>query len=485
MLAMLGKEGAKRGEIEATGLDKFLAGKQSVTKDEIAQFLTDNRVGLKERVYADTNEAERQSLRDQLREARRSSEPNFQRIAELESRLSDIGMDGADKPHWSDRSLDPSNPTYRETVIHLPAKSKDADFADSVAAGHVDPDEAAQFSGEPLVDFHTGHFPEPNIVGHMMTSMTKHDGKPVFTLDQIQSDWGQKLRDGGVRDEAKIADLKTRIAELEQRPESMDAARRRSLVGADLDAAEKRLRDGPVDMEPWLQAHREGNARESYAEYQRRIREQLYRPAVVDARRALESARQETADLNLARAELRTAEASAPGHPLVNTTDQWTNTVLRRAIRQAVDAGAEYIAIPHGDTVLSYNPGDEHGMRSFYGSRTSEGIVPKNLRKLLEKIDRGSAKPVKVEKLETSQGLEGWQGEGDYGNNAPKNGADKAQTGFTLFRLTDAAKRHVLDRGMPVFSGGGRVEAPIPADTPRSSVLERALRLAGITKNKS
>jgi hypothetical protein len=155
-------------------------------------------------------------------------------------------------------------------------------------------------------------------------------------------------------------------------------------------------------------------------------------------------------------------DAAVSGNPLVNTTDQWVNTTLRRAIRQAAEADAEFIAIPHGDTVLSYNPGGTDGMRGFYGSRTSEGIVPKNLRKLLEKIDKDSARPVKVEKLETSQGPHGWQGDkGQY--EAPNEWAsinvrkpiDPSQTGFTLFPLTDRVKQTVLDDGQPLFAFGG------------------------------
>jgi hypothetical protein len=174
---------------------------------------------------------------------------------------------------------------------------------------------------------------------------------------------------------------------------------------------------------------------------------------------------------NLLTAELRTAEAATPGNPLVNTTDQWVNTTLRRAIRQAAEADAEYIAIPHGDTVLSYNPGDEGGMRGFYGSRNSEGIVPKNLRKIIEKMDKDAPRPVKVAKLETSHGLQGWQND-TGGTTGPENGADPNQTGFTLFPLTDRVKQAVLDDGQPLFAFGG-----INAATADKEALARAEKM--------
>jgi hypothetical protein len=109
------------------------------------------------------------------------------------------------------------------------------------------------------------------------------------------------------------------------------------------------------------------------------------------------------------------------------------DTTLRRAVRQAAEADAQFIAIPHGDTVLSYNPGDEGGMRGFYGSRTSEGIVPKNLRKLLEKLDKGSAEPLRIDELETpTQGMKG--------------------EGFTVFPLTDTVKQRVMTEGQAMFA---------------------------------
>ena len=45
MLSQLRAGGAKAGEIEATGLGKFLEGRQSVTRDEIANYLERNRGG--------------------------------------------------------------------------------------------------------------------------------------------------------------------------------------------------------------------------------------------------------------------------------------------------------------------------------------------------------------------------------------------------------------------------------------------------------
>lgn len=418
-LMWLKKSGVKDAEIEATGLRTFLEGKQSVTREEVVGHLEGNRVGLTESKYGDAElppgaqvlSREELAARDGVPVERLqlkffAIDPNGQIIGGGSTRENAANLFKPKK--WSSYSLDPDNPTYRETVLHLPvAQKNDADaIAAMIDRGEITAEEGQRrYQASGLYDagtrettFRSGHFPEPNIIGHMMTSMTTHQGKPVYTIDQIQSDWGQSIRARGVRDEAKIADLRQRT----------DAARR------DLESLKDRgLSDG--GYEAWQAAD---------------------------------------ANHRLLTAELRTAEAAVPDSPLVNTTDQWVRTTLRRAIRQAAEADAEYIAIPTGDTVLKYNPGDTEGMRGFYGSRavSSEeqrarnldsarltpqtGIVPKNLRNLLQKIDK-SIKPEIIETLDSP------------------SGKTMLGDGFTLFPLTDKVKQSVISEGQPMFAFAG------------------------------
>lgn len=415
----------------------------SITRDDLVKHLTENRVGLRE-VVNQSQESEYAQMRRELTSERQRprNEQNPQRIAELESRIDDMvndtGRPGAAK--FSAYSLDPSNPSYRETVLHLPLDRRMSfdeflaayrnrfpnatDVPDAQVRGMYDkgieiPGVGQTITQKPDVAFQSGHFDEPNIIGHMMTSLNKHEGKPVYTLDQIQSDWGQKIRDGGVLDTDKVQALKTAYEAADQRYK--EAYKKAS------DALVKSSDGGFFTRKPSTS-------------------EVLSLQEAADAAQAEARRRQ---------AEYMQAGRGAPGHPLVNTTDQWTTTTLRRALRQAAEADAEFIAIPHGDTVLSYNPGDEAGMRGFYGSRTNEGIVPKNLRKLLEKLDK-DAKPTKVETLEAPSGERGYKVGGE-------SAFDKSQTGFTLFPLTDKVKRSVLEEGQPLFSR--------PTDTPAPSPL--------------
>jgi hypothetical protein len=396
-LATLKNRGVKDAEIEATGLASAFPPGTQVTRDDVVKHLTDNRVGL--------NEVTRGASPAILEaEAQRNFGRSYDELSPRDQR--DIGRmlnNSTDRTKWSKHSLDPLNPTYRETVLHLPSqgevyrsarigpRNEFRSLQDRYSANESNLSPAEFSRMEELRaaiiastraaneararDFQSGHFPEPNIVGHTMTSVNKLDGRPTYTLDQIQSDWGQKLRDGGVRNEAKIEELKKRWNALKAEGDR--------LADAGRDPKTNRL----LYEQEWL------NARKAH---------------------------------DLVDAELRTAEAFTPGNPLVNTTDQWTNTVLRRAIRNAISENADHIAVPSGKTVLSYNPGNEHGMSAFY-----DNIVPKNLGNILDKLDKGGANRRAVDQLETPSGMKG--------------------SGFTIFDITPKMREEAA-KGMPLFS---------------------------------
>jgi hypothetical protein len=452
-LMWLKKSNVKDNEIEATGLKAFVEGKTSITREELVQHLEQNRVRLNEASYiqiplADLENAlmrydghtasQAQNLSNlvgmrKIEPEDVSFNPEVLRIAKSVVHAADFGVG---KPRFSDYSLDPSNPTYRETVLHLPAKkpSFDSFRSESIANGITD-ESAIQRNYDRLVNdaslmaredngnnFRGGHFSEPNITGHMMTSIVRHQDKPVYLVDQIQSDWGQRLReDGGARDEAKIAELRERIKEVSSKHQP---------VLDDWTAFAMLMREGR-ESENWPPTMSDGNitngtrkATNWYANNQGDMTPEQ-RADFQSKLLALETAERE---VNLLAAELRTAEAAVSGNPLVNTTDQWVNTTLRRAITQAVEADVDYIAIPSGDTVLSYNPGDTDGMRGFY-----DGIVPKNLRNLLKKLDKSTPNAERVDQLETpTSGMKG--------------------KGFTVFPITDSVKAKVRAEGQPMFA---------------------------------
>lgn len=541
MLAQLKKAGAKDSEIEVSGLKKMFEGKKAVTKDEIVKALEEGKVGLQEKIYGRNNDY----VDNYVREAMGTG------VSEAEARewaSRAATREGMHDTKYSNYSLDPQNPTYREVVLHLPDKTdaqldafmKRVPGGDEFGAVERFIRDNPEFVAERdrLVAarenvFRSGHFDEPNIVGHMMVSETRLPDAVVFgpgarervgaqiaratgarsldditkahveqaiasgavpqnealyfaqkqgirglpaaesprvlTLDQVQSDWGQKLRDGGVRDEAKVVALKAKFDE---------ASAIESKIVQDFQAAAP-----------------EGDRIKNYVPDARDRLSQM--SATGDP--IGQAWRQAWNDRNLFAAELRTAQAASPGHPLVNTTDQWLNTTLRRAIRMAAEEGQDYIAIPSGNTVLGYNPGQEKGMLGFYGGLPEEmqgvmstlksaagkspnepvintlppkvidalaeagildkkkiegistarvlkqaesrfqGIVPKNLGALLQKLDKNTPPPQVIDTLDSPSGATG------------------LGQGFTLFRITPEAKKAAKEGGQPLFRWGGRV----------------------------
>jgi hypothetical protein len=307
-------------------------------------------------------------------------------------RVNEVVYDGFDyqSPNatkWHNYSLDPNNPSYRETVLHLPGseawQAEQRAIADEFG-GRMRL--ATSTTGEQA--FQGGHWSEPNVFAHMRTSMQRTaEGKNAFHVDELQSDWGQKLRDGGVRDEAKIAELKAAFAK------AADA-----IPSIDLDKDAQHL------------LGKNFSELSDHDQFRIRQHSSKFHPST-----------------SLIRAEIATAEAATPGHPLVNTTDQWTTTAIRRAMQQAVDANADGIALPSGKTVQSYgmHGGAEkaaNGMDYAY-----DKMYPNTLGKELAKLDPSIKRIM--------QNLAGHEDKGP----------------FSYFPLTEAAKANIRE-GLPLFT---------------------------------
>ncbi len=267
-------------------------------------------------------------------------------------------------PKWSNWATDPS-PTanYGESVLHMPPERAELDrlLAEraklseqitptnrAIPEGMTDLSRRIEALQEKARGFQSGHWSEPNVMAHTRYSTLKDVyGKPVLLADEIQSDWGQKLREGGVRDEAKIADLGKRLEDAEQHHTTSDTAahdflttHRGDLEGADFWNEGGKPRKPPTRLDEKLDLISE------YGPPHLRDDAQTHLMDLVHAKEAAK----------LLRAEYETARASTPGHPLVNTTDQWTTTAMRHLLQKAHEAGAEGIALTPGQVQLDRYP---------------------------------------------------------------------------------------------------------------------------------
>lgn len=416
MLAQLRTAGVKQSELDATKLASFLDGKKSVTRDEIVGYLEQNRVVLTEGRYGGENTQlgfpTREAGIAALKQAMGYDGPTV--IKKVRSRLSGEFEDGVFKSSggllnrateeepigtiseingqvyvnpargpalrppmpknvkgrakWLSYSLDPSNPTYRETVLHLPGVPLSYEKWLIRSSWHDDtPESRAEYQRmvdagqmtDPDKGFKSGHWSEPNIIAHARTQILKDtQNRSVFNIDELQSDWGQKLRDGGARDEEKIKELtkkrdslKSVIEEMQKPNGSYDEM---SQVPWGFD---RPLRDDAVQMaKDYLRKTENVDPEEAYG--------------YTDDKDYIQNL---VTSLMLANAELQNAQTEgALGHPLVNTTDQWTTTALRKLIRQAVEAGADAISFTPGQ-VQAERFGLEHNIKQLDYKRNENG----------------------------------------------------------------------------------------------------------------
>ncbi len=452
MRAMLRTAGVKEAEIAAVGLDEFLADKTSVTKDEIVRFLDENRVEVREVSY--DNNSTRWNVVDETGELLQSF-PDREAAQRYVANHPDGDMfslePGESKAKWSSYSIDPSNPTYRETVIHLADPTSNTFRLSSEALDRIDlrlrelDARASGFDGQGLPEteqaeyreltaqrrahaknfdrsersvFRSGHWSEPNVIAHARTSLQKTaDGKTVFLVDELQSDWGQKLRDGGVRDEAKIARLETELAQAHE-----------ALEAKNMDLYDFRVQNR-VELDEALKEAAGYNQKSYGPRDDLEIMASYAPPQIGEQAKKLAEEQKAIADkVRLLEAEVHTEKAATPGHPLVNTTDQWTTTAFRRLIRQAVEAGADYIALTPGKVQNERFSLEQH-VRQLHYKKLGDGsydisILPRDTtrRRMIgegiadAKLDEMVGREVAA-KIRANEG----EVENFAGNNEPRN----------------------------------------------------------------
>ena len=233
MRAMIAKSAeVKPEEMAWIGLDDFLKGKKSVTKQEIKEFVDANQVRIEEVVkagdYPQRTGDEWQALIMQAE--RRQDFDEAQRLtAEWEAAE---GFGGRESPKFSDYTL-PGGENYREVLLRLPKrpvsgaryaiKNPDGPNApatrssysnattreEAIAEAGGDASRVIEIRGNETVDpnFTGGHYDEPNVLAHMrLNDRTGPDGEKILFVEEIQSDWHQKGRKQGYKTSDQFAE---------------------------------------------------------------------------------------------------------------------------------------------------------------------------------------------------------------------------------------------------------------------------------------
>jgi len=158
-------------EIKWMGLDDFLKGKQNVTRQEVQDYIANNRVNVEE------------------------VKSTIPRLPGEEM----PGDEGAFLPKFGQYTL-PGGENYRELLLTMPSNRpsmKNMSRAEYNAAI-----EAADRAG--IQDYRSAHFDQPNILAHLrVNDRVDADGKKMLLIEEVQSDWHQAGRDKGYASEAK------------------------------------------------------------------------------------------------------------------------------------------------------------------------------------------------------------------------------------------------------------------------------------------
>jgi len=252
----------KKEELQFTGLEDFLRDKPNVTKQEVQDYLANNRVDVKEvtlgapmaedqigiakrKEIFDKYEPEIQRLSNELDNPNTYSSGNHIKLLNEYNRVQDARNIEADAAYMIPEST-PTNfgkytlaggENYREILLTLPEAMPNPAIEiqqytkrmetmrelQNEFANAGDMEKAISFSSKaddlqayikqlekiPVTrqteNFQSSHFDQPNILAHMrINDRIDADGKKMLLVEEIQSDWHQAGREKGYKNNVEL-----------------------------------------------------------------------------------------------------------------------------------------------------------------------------------------------------------------------------------------------------------------------------------------
>lgn len=225
----------KKEELAYTGLDDFLRDKPNVTKQEVQDFLANNRVDVQEVTYGKqdfSNLPDKQLQSEYVRVRGYEPVDTYGDLMSREAMIDELsGAMGTDLTKYGKYQL-AGGDNYREILLTLPEampnpanqiqqftkrmetmRELQNEFAN---AGNME--KAISFASKadelqayikqlekiPVTrqteNFQSSHFDQPNILAHMrVNDRIDADGKKMLLVEEIQSDWHQAGREKGYK----------------------------------------------------------------------------------------------------------------------------------------------------------------------------------------------------------------------------------------------------------------------------------------------
>ena len=219
MMAMLQKAGVKPEEMRWSGVEQFAG--QPVTREQLVQHFEQNVPKIEETVlgghttpYPHRTADEWENAIDRAERAGDWDESNRLNAAWEQLQLGT----GVGRPKFEQYTI-PGGENYREVLLGLPERidvagsRKVEDFVRSMQEKHgerwlskISPAEEKQYDdlirlqgeAEKRLEYRSGHWDQPNVLGHLrLSDRTGPQGEKILHMEELQSDWGQAGRKQG------------------------------------------------------------------------------------------------------------------------------------------------------------------------------------------------------------------------------------------------------------------------------------------------
>lgn len=251
VVSMLRGKGVKAEEIKWSGIETFLEGKKSVTKQELLEFARANRLEIQEQELGETMDYTEEQ-EERLRELSEEADELLENADILWEKLFGVNLppdfiESSNKVDRVDRKINAKNLSHNEDAQELRRIARDWEMNDYWTQYVADEakKEGAQTAkwgdyklegGENYREYlykmpdrdysnssmrtHWGS-DAAGILAHARVQDFEHDGQPVLFVEEIQSDWhnaGQKFgyKQAGKDYVKEIADLDRQIDEAEK-----------------------------------------------------------------------------------------------------------------------------------------------------------------------------------------------------------------------------------------------------------------------------
>jgi hypothetical protein len=221
----------KKDELQYTGLDEFLKDKPNVTRQEVTDYLSKNKVNVEEvtlggdklEQFLDSERVKLSNLTPEKLSEALDMPPSYavellnnQNRQDaintiLESQRSYYSGNLEDLPGGGGAKFNqyqlPGGENYREILLTLPAKRLNEGEARKVLGAKPDAKlseaDISYASRKAADEYKSSHFDEPNILAHMrVNDRIDADGKKMLLIEEVQSDWHQAGREKGYQNKS-------------------------------------------------------------------------------------------------------------------------------------------------------------------------------------------------------------------------------------------------------------------------------------------